>query len=200
MKKIILNFIFLATLTAGLSQTNVNEAFNKSYSYENDKDYNKAIAEITTVYDVNSYTINLRLGWLYYLTGDYLKSKKFYQKAILLEPKSIEARLGYIYPISAMGNWDDVLKTYDDILKIDPNNSKVNYRIASIYNYRKEYTKAVFYAKKVLDLYPFDYDTNYLLGYVYISLGNITEAKTCLNRALQYNPNSTDVKKLLEKI
>lgn len=200
MKKLVLNFIFLVTATIGMSQINVNEAFSKSYSYENDKDYSKAISVISSVYDVNSYTINLRLGWLNYLAGEYMKSQGFYKKAIALEPKSVEARLGYVYPTSAMGNWDDVLKMYQKILIIDPQNSKVNYRIASIYSYRKKYTKAASYAEKVVVLYPFDYDANYLLGYVYISLGKIKEAKICLNRALQNSPNSTDVKTLLEKI
>jgi len=200
MKKLILNFIFLATATLGMSQTNINEAFSKSYSYENDKDYSKAISVITAVYDANSYTMNLRLGWLNYLAGEYVKSQGFYKKTIVLEPKSVEARLGYVYPTSVMENWDDVVKTYNEILTIDPHNSTVNYRMASIYNYRKEYAKAASYAEKVVNLYPFDYDANYLLGYIYISLGKIKEAKVCLRRALDYNPSSTDVKSLLDKI
>jgi len=200
MKKLILNFVFLATATLGMSQANVNEAFSKSYSYENDKDYSKAISVITTVYDANSYTMNLRLGWLNYLAGEYVKSQGFYKKAVALESKSVEARLGYIYPTSAMENWDDVIKTYNEILTIDPNNSTVNYRMASIYSYRKNYTKAAGYAEKVVALYPFDYDSNYLLGYIYISLGKIKEAKICLIRALHYNPSSIEVKTLLDKI
>lgn len=200
MKKTILTLLFLASVVLGISQTNVNEAFSKSYTYENDKDYAKAISVISAVYDANSYTMNLRLGWLNYLAGEYPKSQNYYQKAIALESKSIEARLGYIYPTSAMENWDNVIKMYYDILTIDPNNTVVNYRLASIYSYRKEYTKAASYAEKVTMLYPFDYDANYLLGYIYIGLGKIKEAKINLNRALQYNPSSTEVKTLLDKI
>jgi len=200
MKKIILNILFLATVSLGMSQTNVNEAFTKSYNYETDKDYANAISAITAVYDANSYTMNLRLGWLNYLVGEYVKSQGFYKKAIVLESKSIEARLGYAYPTSAIGNWDDVVKIYDEILTIDPYNSTVNYRMASIYSYRKDYTKAASYAEKVVTLYPFDYDSNYLLGHIYISLGKIKEAKICLIRALHYNPSSVEVKTLLDKI
>ncbi|MBL1232458.1 MAG: tetratricopeptide repeat protein [Flavobacteriales bacterium] len=200
MKKLILNFIFLATTTLTTGQTIVKEAFSKSYLYESDKDYSQAISVIFTVYDVNSYTMNLRLGWLNYLAGEYIKSQGFYKKAIALESKSIEARLGYVYPTSAMENWDDVIKTYNEILSIDPYNSTVNYRMASIYSYRKEYVKAAAYAEKVVTLYPFDYDSNYLLGHIYISLGKIKEAKICLIRALHYNPSSIEVKTLLDKI
>lgn len=190
----------MSIAVAGISQTNVSEAFSKSYTYESDKDYKNAISAISNVYDAASYDQNLRLGWLHYLNGDYTKSQGYYKKAIALESNSIEARLGYVYPVSAMENWDDVIKTYNDILAIDPNNSTVNYRLAAIYSYRKEFEKAANYAKKVVTLYPFDYDANYLLGQVYISLGKIKEAKVHLTRALNYYPTSTDVKTLLDKI
>lgn len=192
--------MFLAISAIGISQTNINDAFNKSYTYENDKDYTNAISTINGVYDASSYIMNLRLGWLNYLAGEYAKSQSYYKKAIALESKSVEARLGYVYPASAIENWDDVIKTYNDILTIDPNNSVVNYRLAYIYNYRKEYEKAVSYAQKVVQLYPFDYDANFLLGQAYISLGKIKEAKIHLSRALNYNPDSTEAKTLWDKL
>jgi tetratricopeptide (TPR) repeat protein len=200
MKKLFLNILFIASAIIVSAQTNTNDVFSKSYSYESEKNYTQAIEVITNNYDANSYTMNLRLGWLNYLSGEYIKSQNFYKKAIGLESKSIEARLGYVYPTSAMENWDDVIKTYNDILIIDPHNSTANYRLAYIYNYRKEFVKASNYAQKVVLLYPFDYDANYLLGLAYIGQGKIKEAKIHLIRALNYNPNSTEVKNLLSKI
>jgi len=200
MKKLFLNIILIASAMIMNAQVNINDTFTKSYAYESDKDYVKAIEVMSNVYDANSYAMNLRLGWLNYLAGEYIKSQNFYKKAIGLESKSIEARLGYVYPTSAMENWDDVIKTYNDILIIDPNNSTVNYRLAYIYNYRKEFEKAANYAQKVIKLYPFDFDSNYLLGQAYIGLGKIKEAKVHLTRALNYNPSSMEVKNLLSKI
>jgi tetratricopeptide (TPR) repeat protein len=200
MKKLFLNIILIASAMIMNAQDNINDTFTKSYAYESDKDYVKAIEVMSNVYDANSYTMNLRLGWLNYLAGEYIKSQNFYKKAIGLESKSIEARLGYVYPTSVIENWDDVIKTYNDILRIDPNNSTANYRLAYIYNYRKEFEKAANYAQKVVQLYPFDFDANYLLGQSYIGLGKIKEAKIHLTRALNYNPSSAEVKNLLSKI
>ena len=200
MKKLMLNILFLAVGIAGISQGNVGEAFSKSYEYEASGEYTNAISSINSIYDATSYTQNIRLGWLYYLSGEQTKSQAYYKKAIELEPKSIEARLGYVYPTSVMQNWDDVIKTYKDILVLDANNSLVNYRLAYIYYVRKDFDSAGKYAQNVISLYPFDFDANYLLGQIYIAQGKIKEAKIHLTRARDYNPSSTDVKSLLEKL
>lgn len=200
MKKIILSILLVATEMVALGQTTSSEAFSKSYTYETNKDYTKAVSSITAVYDANSYTMNLRLGWLEYLAGEYIKSESYYKKAIALEQKSIEARLGAVYPISATGNWDEVIKVYSEILTIDPQNSTVNYRMAYIYFVRKDYEKAASYAQKVVKLYPFDFDSNYLLGQIYVTQGKILEAKMYLTRAVEYNPTSIEAKSLLGKL
>jgi len=200
MKKIILSILLVATEMVALGQTTSSEAFSKSYTYETNKDYTKAVSSITAVYDASSYTMNLRLGWLEYLAGEYIKSESYYKKAIVLEQKSVEARLGSVYPISATGNWDEVIKVYSEILTIDPQNSMVNYRMAYIYFVRKDYEKAASYAQKVVKLYPFDFDSNYLLGQIYVTQGKILEAKMYLTRAVEYNPTSTEAKSLLGKL
>lgn len=198
MKRIILNIIFTASMFAANGQ--ISAAFSESYTHEANKEYTKAIAAMDKVYDAASYSINLRLGWLNYLSGNYTKSQSYYNKAIGVESKSVEARLGLAYPLSAMGNWDDIIQLYEQILSIDPNNSLVNYRLASIYYTRKKLDKAAEYAQAVVKLYPFDYDANYLIGQIYIGQGKLKEAKLHLKRAYYYNPTSAEVKALLSKV
>src|SRR3954470_18393663 len=80
-------------------------AFTSSYLGESNKEYLAAILKLEDVYDANSYSINLRLGWLNYLKKEYPKSQMYYRKAMALEPKSIEARFGYVNPTAALQNW-----------------------------------------------------------------------------------------------
>lgn len=174
-------------------------AFSKSYSFEYDTQYSKAIAVLLES-NMNTYEVNLRLGWLYYQSKDYTKSETYYKKAIALEANSIEARFGVVLPMSAMGNWDNVLATYQEILKIDANNSIANYRIASIYYSRKDYTTATTYIAKVIRMYPFDYDSNLLYGKILSAQNKKEEARTYLTKALEYNPQSEDVKAELKKL
>ncbi len=193
--------IVLITTTIVFCQDQSIEAFLNSYTYESNEEYSKAIAEMTKVYAENSYPLNLRLGWLNYLSGDYIKSKSYYNKAIALRPKSIEARMGIVYPLAALGNWNDVVDVYKEILKIDPNHAQANYRLSYIHHYIfKDNQTAFVYISKVLLLYPFDFDSNYLMAAIQLELGNIKEAREAILNALQYNPSSKEAKAIYEVV
>lgn len=181
------------------SQQNTELAFSKSYAFEYETQYSKAISVLLDL-NIDTYQINLRLGWLNYLNKDYVKSETFYRKAVSIEPASVEARFGLVLPMSALGNWNPVLSVYLDIIKYDPNNSTANYRIATIYYNRKEFGNASTYVGKVLRLYPFDYDSNLLLGKILMAQGKNVEAKKYLGKALEYNPSSDEVKAELKKL
>jgi tetratricopeptide (TPR) repeat protein len=201
MKKIVLSAVLAFSTIIIFAQDNTISAFSKSYGYEISKEYSKAIHELDVVYVNDSYTINLRLGWLHYLNGDYIKSQTYYNKAIVLKPTSIEARLGYAYPAAALKNWNDVVANYEEILKINPNHSQTNYKLAYIYHYiKKDNATALTYLTKVLELYPFDIDANYLMAKTQLNMGNIKEAKAAIIIALQYNSSSKEALKIYETV
>ncbi len=181
------------------AQSSSELAFSKSYSFEYDTQYAKAI-EAMTALNSDAYEVSLRLGWLYYLSKDYLKSETFYKKAIASEPSSVEARFGIVLPLAALGNWNAVLGHYLDILKIDPNNSIANYRTGYIYYSRKDYANAMIYTGKVIKMYPFDYDSNLLAGKVMMAQAKNAEAKKYFNKAIEYNPQSEEAKAALKKL
>lgn len=189
-------FIFTGSVT--LAQTKNAVAYAKSYEQEYTKEYVKAIDAMQVVYSENSYDVNLRMGWLHYITGEYLKSKEYYNKAIALSKKSVEARLGLVNVLAALQNWNEVLSVYQDILAVDPNNSTANYQVAVIYFVRKDYVKAEQYVSKVHDLYPFDYSSNVLLAKIKIQSGDKSAAKKHLYKALNYSPSATEVSDLLK--
>lgn len=195
---IVLASLMVLTKPLG-AQGSAELAFSKSYSFEYDKQYAKAI-EAMTALNSDAYEVNLRLGWLYYLNKDYPKSETFYKKAIASEPSSVEARFGIVLPLAALGNWNAVLAHYLDILKIDPNNSIANYRIGYIYYSRKDYANAMIHISKVIKMYPFDYDSNLLAGKVMMAQAKNAEAKKYLGKAIEYNPQSEEAKALLKKL
>jgi tetratricopeptide (TPR) repeat protein len=198
MKKLILALL-IATYIPTIAQQNSDLAFSKSYAFEYETQYSKAIAAVTDLH-ADTYEINLRLGWLYYLSKDHTKSEQFYKKAVSLEKSSIEARFGLVLPMAALGDWNNILATYLEITKLDGNNSIANYRIASIYFVRKDYVSSTAYTLKVLKLYPFDYDSNLLYGKILAASGKNTEAKKYLTKALEYNPQSEEAKTALKKL
>lgn len=175
-------------------------AFKASYAAELVKDYGKAISELMSAYNENFYEINLRLGWLYYQKKEYEASQKYYRQAMKIRPKSIEAMFGFIYPAAAQTAWVEVYTTYQKILSIDPNNSVANYRIALMYYYRKEFGSAEKHLEKVIEHYPFDFDSILLMAQVKLAAGKLAESKSYYQRALLYNPSNDAIKAVMSKL
>lgn len=183
----ILTLLFSLLATAQ-QEVKLQGAFNESYTQEYNKQYAEAITTLTKVYDEHSYELNLRIGWLYYLKKDYPQSQSYYQKAVSLRPYAVEAKFGLVQPLSALQSLDKVLQLYDDILKIDPQNTKANYWAGVIYYNRRKYEQAAKLFEKVVNLYPFDYDSNHMLAWTYLNLGRSNDAKILFNKALLIKP------------
>lgn len=200
MRNILFFSIFQLFAVATSAQEKTVEAFSQSYAQEQAMAYGRAIAALDVVYDADSYPLNLRLGWLHYLNGDYKKSKTFYENAVRLQPGSVEARLGYALPLAAGNEWEAVVKVYKKILDLDPSNSVVLYRMALIHYNVKGFETAAGYARKLSVLYPFGFDGQLILAKIEIGLGNIIEARKALLVCLQYQPGAKDVLELWEKV
>jgi tetratricopeptide (TPR) repeat protein len=179
----------LSTFSFSQDYKAIQLAFEKSYLYEYSGEYQKAIDLLKGFYSEDSYEVNLRLGWLSYMAGFFTESTAFYQKSIDLKPLSIEAKLGYVYPSSALGNWEQVKKQYNDILGIDPQNTIANYRLGSIYYGNEDFTSALKYFEKVVNLYPFDHDALLMYAWTNFKLGKLREAEVLFNKVLMNKPN-----------
>lgn len=175
-------------------------AFEESYKFETNKEYDKAINSLKSIAVTGLYEANFRTGWLFYSKGDFIQASKYYQAAVKSKPRSIEAFLGYANAQVALQNWDKVFETYKTMLAFDANNTIVNYRIALMYYYRKDYASAQTHLQRVLDHYPFDYDSMLLMAQVKAAAGKISEAKVWYQKVLLYNPSDTSIKKIVENL
>jgi len=200
-KKLILLGLTLISLNlAAQDFVKLTEAFSKSYAKEKEGKYDEAAKALKAFYDEKSYEVNLRLGWLTYLQGQFSESVGYYSKAVKLMPYAIEPRMGIVLPESAMGNWGAVVEQYNKILSIDPNNTTVLYRLGMINYENKDYKKAYSYFEKVVNLYPFDYYSVLMLGWTNYQLGKTKEAKILFQKALLYDPTSASAKEGLSLI
>jgi tetratricopeptide (TPR) repeat protein len=180
----------LISLLAGKAQTpaEMQKAFQESYTLEAGRQYAEAAEALMAVALENGYEVNLRLGWLNYKAGNYTGALEYYQKCIQMRPLSLEARFGYVLPAGELGHWDQVLAKYKEILGIDVYNTKANYYAGLIYYNRADYAAAEKYFQKVVNLYPFDYDSLLMLAWTKYFLGKSSEAKALFNKVLLYSP------------
>lgn len=186
----------IMVLLAGVSLSLFPQAFEKqrtafrnSYAQENSGDYKASVNTLKSVYDPSSYEMNLRLGWLTYKSGDFKESEAYYRKAVSLRSYGIEARFGLVYPLTSMGNWNQVNTVYEEILAIDPNNGVANYRYGLMAYGKEDYTKAELLFSKVANLFPFDYDSLIMLAWTKLKLGKMLEAKALFQKALLFSPD-----------
>lgn len=191
--------VFLVVLFSNVSFSQhdfseIQEAFNESYQLEASGDFKDAANKIKEVYEDDVYESNLRLGWLNYMAGNFNESIAFYQKSIALMPFAEEPKFGYVFPLSALGRWDEVITVYTQILENSSNNTKALYYLGTIYYNRKQYDKALTYFKRMTDLYPFDFDALYMYAWSNLQLGKKKEAKLLFQKALLNKPNDVEAK------
>jgi tetratricopeptide (TPR) repeat protein len=164
-------------------------AFRASYEREAAKDYQGAVKVLRDVYDEKSYEINLRLGWLTYMSGNHTESINYYKRALSLMPYAVEPRLGIVNPLLAMGNISEAESQLSKVLEITPNYSVAIFRLGLIYYNRGDYDLARKNFEKVVNLWPFDYDALTMLGWAYYRLNNVREAQVLFEKALLNSPD-----------
>ena len=188
--KVFALILFTVSIFHARAQENTQQAaFEKSYALEKNTNYKDAAQTLLQVYNEKSYELNLRLGYLKYMAGSYNDAIIFYKKAIQIMPYAIEPRLGYVYPAAALNKWDEVVLQYQAILKIDPKNSSVNYKLGVIYYNRKKYAPAYSLFEKVVNLYPFDYDGLLMYAWTSYRMDKLTQAKLLFKKVLLISPN-----------
>ena len=185
--------VVLALAISGVMAQNSQEvisAFDESYTLEIDGKYSEAIKELKNIYNPASYHINLRLGWLCYLSGQFTESSAYYQKAIELKPYAIEARFGLTYPASSTGNWAQVKEQYIKILEVDPQNTRANYYFGLMHYEVGDFDLAANHFEKVVNLYPFDMESVRMFAWANFQLGKTRKAEVLFNEVLLIDPDN----------
>lgn len=180
--------LFLIAISTQAQNKQISTAFEQSYIDEAAAKYEKAIANFSAVYVDSSYEMNLRLGWLNYLSGNSKKAIQYYEKASQLMPAATEPKWAVITVYTLLENWTAIEKTYHSILKLDPKNATANYQLGYIYYFRKDYVTAKKYFDISLNLAPFGYNNMLMSAWTNYFLGNKNNASILFNKVLLYSP------------
>jgi tetratricopeptide (TPR) repeat protein len=178
----------------------IKQAYYDSYNYEKMGDYKDAIKVLVPVYNKypKGYTVNLRLGWLFYLSRKYQNALEHYKKASLVAPYSIEAKLAIMRTYLVARDYDNALKVGDIILKADYYNYYGNYYEISALIAKKEYKTALSLTNKMLGMYPTSVLFLVELGKIYY-VNSPEEAKKIFENVLILDPNNIVAKEYVNK-
>jgi tetratricopeptide (TPR) repeat protein len=201
---VVISLIFplLSFASDNLTYKEILQDYKQSYFYEKIGDYKDAIRVLMPIYKAYpyGYTINLRLGWLYYLWGKYENSKFHYRRAISAIPSSVEAKLGLSLPLMAQERWKDVEMLMYQIIATDYYNYYANLRLCSALEHQKKYSMELYIARKMLAIYPTSVPFLVFLGKSYYHLGNLKAAYETFRNVLILDPENNTAKDFLKKI
>ena len=166
---------------------------------QNYTDAIKVLAPIVTAYPAG-YTVNLRLGWLNYLTGGYATARKHYEAAIKTAPDSIEAKLGHTLPLLAQEKWEEAEAVAKQVLRVDPSNYLANLRLAYALRLQKKLDAAEQLLGAMLVLYPTDVSLLTEFALIKLAKDNKADAKRLFNDVIVLDPENVTAKAQLSKL
>ena len=181
-----------------LSEDAIREAYHGSYRYEKAQSYQDAIKAITPVLTAypQGYTVNLRLGWLYYLSGNYANAKACYQAAMKAAPMSVEAKLGYTLPLLAQERFGEVEAVTRQILRLDASNYYAHLRLAYALRMQQKPDQAEEALSGVLQMFPTD--VGLLTEWGLIKVAKHLPAERIFNDVLTLDPENVVAKAQLK--
>ncbi|MBF0451461.1 MAG: tetratricopeptide repeat protein [Candidatus Magnetomorum sp.] len=161
MKIVIMGFMaFFLLISMSFSEEipyeEIKSCYDKSYAFENQKRYTNAITALKPIYlnYPNTYTVNYRLGWLYYLNQNYANALDHLNRAAAIFPQSTEIIQMMIYVYQAKADWETIEMLSVQWLKKDYYNISGNYWYAVSLKMQGKYSLAIKISNKMLVLQP----------------------------------------------
>ncbi len=188
--------LFAVVAVPALAQDAISDAFVQSYRYEKAQNYQDAVKALMAL-ENKDYLANLRLGWLYYLSGNYANSRQHYQAAIADAPKAIEPRLGYMLPLLAQEKYLEVETVARQVLTIDSANYYASLRLAVAQRMQGKYSQAQTACVGMLELYPTDISFLVELGLCQMAQKNRDAASQVFRQVLTLDPENVTAKQQL---
>jgi tetratricopeptide (TPR) repeat protein len=180
----------------------IRKCYYHSYDHESKKLYVNAITDLKPVYlnYPNTYTVNYRLGWLYYLNKNYANAISHLNKATSILPQSAETIIVQIYIYQAQDNWDKVELFSVQLLKQDYYSISGNYWYAVALKMQGKYDLAIKIANKMLALQPTSQIFLQELGEVLFLSEYVDDSQALFTNLLILYPQNRTAQYYLNKI
>lgn len=147
----------------------IKSSYYASFQYEKTEQYRKAIEVLDPLLKKypKGYTLHLRVAWLNYLDYNFQDALAYYERATLLSPYSLDARLGLTRVYLDTYAYQKAQTIAFEILKIDYYNYYANLYAIKALTAQKKYSIAIQITHKMLALYPTDISFLELLAKLY---------------------------------
>lgn len=190
-------------LPGGLAgqEIDIAGAYHRSFEYERAEAYQDAIRALAPVYEAfpNGYTVNLRMGWLFYLNGNFNNAAAHYEVARSAAPFAFEPKLGQLLPLLAQGRWSEAESVAYEIVSVDHYNYYGNMRLIVALRMQEKFEPAYQITLKMAGAYPTDLTFLAELALLNDARGNKEEAVRLFTDLLILDPENETARNYLKR-
>lgn len=189
----ILLFLIPLTVTAGSS------VWDKSYQLAMKGNYSEAadVLEPMVRKGNDEYAL-LRVAYLNYLQGNYSDAVSMYERAVRLNPESIDAKLGITLPLMAQQRWRQVKHYTLQVLRLSHWNYVAHVRLMIAEQGMKKWQELAKHARQLAVAYPSDATVLVYLARAYAWQGNVQAAKVAYEKVLVRIPGHIEAKRYIK--
>jgi len=182
-------------------EPDIEGAYHRSFEYERAEAYHDAIRALAPVYEAypNGYTVNLRMGWLFYLNGNFNNAAAHYDVARSAAPFALEPKLGQLLPLLAQGRWSDAESVAYEVVSVDHYNYYGNMRLVLALRMQDKFEPAYQITLKMAGAYPTDLSFLTELALLNDARGNSEEAVRLFTDLLILDPENETARKYLKR-
>lgn len=131
------------------------------------------------------------LGWALQEGGQFEAAREAFARALALQPSFPEAalRLGYSYHVQ--GDRPAAVRVYEGILRTHPESYEAHFFLAQSLaeSAGGELERAAEHLQKALAINPRSFDSQILLGKIFLKMGRLSDAVREFEQAIRLNPN-----------
>lgn len=178
------------------------DPWQDSYTAEAAFDYRRAIEALGPVLaeSPDHEFALMRRGWLHYLEGQAGESIRDYRRAIELNDRSLEARLGIMLPLLAQQRWREASAYGQDVLAVAPWNYYAHVRLLVAEEGLRQWGAVVERARALAARYPSDATAYVYLARALAAQGRRDEAADAYRRVLERLPSNAEALQFLSAL
>ncbi len=175
-----------------LLSSEVLNHFNLGVSYQNQKDYFKAIGAYKKAIELDpAYTEAYNnLGLLYQEIGDDNNAFEIFQKLIKINPQYEKAYNNLGILLYQNGRYEEALEAFQKAIAINPNNIESYINLGVLSKKQGQWAKAVEFYQKALSINPLHKETHYNIGLLYEQMEQIDLAIEHYQKFVQLASNT----------
>lgn len=149
--------------------------------------------------EIGNTNINQRLAEIYSTAGEFEKAIHYYEK-VLDDKLEIDSLYGYGFTAYQAGMFERAIEKLNETIELDPDYHSAYLPLARSYEHIEDLDNALKFAKKGLEVNPFQKELYQFAGKICLKRGEEKDAENYFKEAIKLDPSYIDAVLTLNKL